>query len=62
LLEDTRTFPKSDRIGRCNHPFHNKEIPMKCVLEIRGAEGGEDAKLFAKDLAAAYGRLFSRFG
>jgi protein subunit release factor A len=35
---------------------------MKCVLEIRGAEGGEDAKLFAKDLAAAYGRLFSRFG
>lgn len=35
---------------------------MKCILEVRAAEGGDDAKLFAKDLAAAYGRMFSRFG
>ena len=35
---------------------------MKVTLEVRSAEGGDDAKLFAKDLAAAYVRLFSRFG
>jgi protein subunit release factor A len=27
---------------------------MKRVIEIKGAEGGTDAKLFAKDLANAY--------
>lgn len=35
---------------------------MKRLLEIRSAEGGEDAKLFVKDLAAAYTKMFSRFG
>jgi protein subunit release factor A len=35
---------------------------MKRILELRSAEGGDDAKLFAKDLAVAYGKLFSRFG
>lgn len=29
------------------------------ILEIRAAEGGDDAKLFTKDLAAAYCRYFS---
>ena len=35
---------------------------MKRVLEIRSAEGGDDAKLFAKDLAAAYIKFFGRVG
>jgi protein subunit release factor A len=35
---------------------------MKYTLEIRAAEGGDDSKLFVKDLAQAYGKLFTRFG
>lgn len=35
---------------------------MKVTLEIRAAEGGEDSKLFVKDLAQAYQRMFSRVG
>ena len=35
---------------------------MKRIIEIRPAEGGEDAKLFAKDLAAAYIKHISRVG
>jgi protein subunit release factor A len=35
---------------------------MKKVLEIRAAEGGEDSKLFAKDLSQAYLKLASRLG
>ncbi len=35
---------------------------MKRVIEIRAAEGGDDAKLFAKDLAAAYMKHFTRVG
>ena len=34
---------------------------MKRVMEIRGAEGGTDAKLFAKDLSLAYTKLMGRF-
>lgn len=34
---------------------------MKRIMEIRGAEGGTDAKMFAKDLAIAYTRLMDRF-
>lgn len=30
---------------------------MKRIIEIHPAEGGEDAKLFVKDLANAYVRL-----
>lgn len=30
---------------------------MKLVIEIRAAEGGEDSKLFVKDLATAYSKL-----
>jgi protein subunit release factor A len=33
---------------------------MKRVIEIRGAEGGKDAKLFAQDLASAYVSMFER--
>lgn len=33
---------------------------MKRILEVRAAEGGEDAKLFAIDLLAAYRRLCDR--
>lgn len=36
-------------------------ITMKRILEIRPAEGGEDSKLLARDLMAAYVRLFERF-
>ena len=35
---------------------------MKRVLEIRAAEGGEDAKLFTRDLAQAYAKHFGRVG
>lgn len=35
---------------------------MKRVIEIRAAEGGEDSKLFAMDLAQAYQRHFDRVG
>lgn len=35
---------------------------MKREIEIVGAEGGLDAKLFANDLANAYEKMFSRFG
>lgn len=35
---------------------------MKRILEIKGTEGGTDAKLFAKDLAKAYVCLAERLG
>ena len=35
---------------------------MKRTIEIKGAEGGNDAKLFAKDLASAYISLADRLG
>lgn len=35
---------------------------MKRMIEIKGAEGGLDAKLFAEDLSNAYIKLFSRMG
>jgi protein subunit release factor A len=35
---------------------------MKRLIEIRAAEGGEDAKLFTQDLAAAYIRLAGKLG
>lgn len=35
---------------------------MKRILEIRAAEGGEDSKLFVKDLAVAYSKYFTRVG
>jgi len=35
---------------------------MKKVIEIKAAEGGEDSKLFVKDLAKAYVRMFDRVG
>lgn len=35
---------------------------MKQHFEIRAAEGGDDAKLFAQDLYKAYVKMFSRFG
>jgi protein subunit release factor A len=35
---------------------------MKRVIEIRQAEGGQDSGLFAKDLADAYQRYFTRVG
>lgn len=35
---------------------------MKKVIEIRPAEGGEDSKLFANDLANAYVKLSIKKG
>jgi protein subunit release factor A len=35
---------------------------MKRVIEIRAAEGGDDSKLFVKDLAKAYLRFLSKKG
>ena len=35
---------------------------MKRVLELRAAEGGEDARLFVADLATAYIKLATREG
>ena len=41
---------------------YKKRNNMKRIIEIRSAEGGEDSKLFAMDLAQAYQRHFSRVG
>lgn len=35
---------------------------MLASLEIRAAEGGEDSKLFVKDLAQSYSKFFTRIG
>lgn len=35
---------------------------MKRIIEIRAAEGGEDSKLFVKDLAQAYKKFAERKG
>lgn len=35
---------------------------MKRIIEIRSAEGGEDAKLFCNDLLIAYKKLAAKFG
>jgi len=35
---------------------------MKYTLEIRPAEGGDDAKLFVHDLVSAYSRTFLKLG
>lgn len=35
---------------------------MKRILEIKGAEGGTDAKLFAQDLSTAYVALAGVLG
>jgi protein subunit release factor A len=35
---------------------------MQRLIEIRSAEGGEDSKLFVKDLAQAYQRHLDRVG
>lgn len=35
---------------------------MKRVIEVRPAEGGEDSKMFALDLIAAYRRMCDRAG
>tara|TARA_B100000287_G_C20416136_1_gene695611 strand:+ start:577 stop:690 length:114 start_codon:yes stop_codon:yes gene_type:complete len=35
---------------------------MKFHIEIRPAEGGDDSKLFAADLACAYEKLFANKG
>jgi protein subunit release factor A len=34
---------------------------MKRIIEVHPAEGGDDSKLFAKDLADAYVRLANAF-
>ncbi len=39
-----------------------KEKAMKKIIEIRAAEGGDDSKLFVKDLAQAYRRFAERKG
>jgi protein subunit release factor A len=35
---------------------------MEKIIEIRAAEGGEDSKLFVRDLAKAYQKLAQRYG
>jgi len=35
---------------------------MKRMIEIRSAEGGDDSKLFVKDLATAYKKHAARVG
>lgn len=32
------------------------------VIEIRAAEGGEDSRLFTRDLAQSYQKLANKFG
>ena len=33
---------------------------MKKFIEIKSAEGGQDSKLFVKDLSKAYMKMFDR--
>ena len=35
---------------------------MKKIIEINAAEGGDDSKLFVRDLAEAYIKLSNRLG
>lgn len=35
---------------------------MKTIVEIHAADGGDDSKLFVKDLAQAYVKLAQHFG
>lgn len=35
---------------------------MKYTIEIRAAEGGEDSRLFTRDLANVYGKYAQRHG
>jgi protein subunit release factor A len=35
---------------------------MERILEVRPAEGGDDSRLFAGDLLAAYRKLCDRLG
>jgi protein subunit release factor A len=35
---------------------------MKRVIEVRAAEGGEDSKLFTRDLVQAYKKFAERRG
>ena len=35
---------------------------MKRIIEIRPAEGGDDAKQFTKELACAYEKQFGKLG
>jgi len=35
---------------------------MKRVIEVRAAEGGEDSKLFVKDMVQAYIKLAAKLG
>ena len=53
---------KPHRCAKESKSLNTKENTMKRVIEIRAAEGGEDSKLFVKDLAQAYIRLAARHG
>ena len=44
------------------HIYFKEDIKMKRILEIQAAEGGEDSRLFADDLANAYTRLGNALG
>lgn len=35
---------------------------MLMTIEIRPAEGGADSRMFVKDLADAYLKMFNRYG
>ena len=48
-------------LSYCTSP-NAPEVSMKRVIEIRAAEGGEDSKLFVKDLSKAYIALAQRKG
>lgn len=40
----------------------NGKFIMKVTIEIHGADGGQDADLFVKDLTQAYSKMFQRLG
>lgn len=42
--------------------YQRKEKIMRIKIEIRAAEGGDDSKLFVKDLAQAYSKFLNRVG
>jgi hypothetical protein len=51
-----------DELYNSSHKLSLKENMMKRIIEIKGAEGGTDSRLFAKDLAAAYIKFANRVG
>ena len=61
-MDNISVFETDDSGSIPDRPTKHRRSEMKYRLEIRPAEGGEDSKLFTKDLAQAYVKYFNRVG